>query len=133
MKPPLTWLKMTPSTFSPFSNACSSLTQLSSRLSLVARDDRFAERVFDPLEIDLDLVADARRRVAAVIGEFLQRDAALGLQTDVDQRHILLDGDDAALDHRTLERLVGAVGLIQKGCEILARRRGGGSYGHCLS
>ena len=100
---------------------------------LVARDDRFAERVLDPLEIDLDLVADARRRLAAVIGELLQRDAALGLQADVDQRHVFLDGDDAALDHRTLERLVGAVGLIQKGGEILARRRGGGSYGHCLS
>ena len=99
---------------------------------LVARDDRFAERVLDPLEIDLDFVADARRRVAAVIGEFLQRDATLGLQTDVDQRHILFDGDDAALDDRTFERLVGAIGLVQKGGKILARRRGG-SYGHCLS
>ena len=100
---------------------------------LVARDDRFAERVLDALEIDLDLVADARRRVAAVIGEFLQRDAAFGLQTDVDQRHVFFDRDDAALDDRTFEGLVLAVGLVQKGGEILARRRGGGSYGHCLS
>ena len=40
---------------------------------LVARNDRFAERVLDALEIDLDFVADLRRGVAAVVGEFLQR------------------------------------------------------------
>ncbi len=44
---------------------------------LVARHDGFAERVLDPLEIDLDLVADARGGIAAVIGEFLEGDAAL--------------------------------------------------------
>ena len=51
---------------------------------LVARDDGFAERVLDALEIDLDLVADAGSGIAAVIGEFLERDAPFGLQTDVD-------------------------------------------------
>jgi hypothetical protein len=34
-------------------------------------------------------------------GEFLQRDAAFGLQTDVDDGEILLDGDDGALDDGT--------------------------------
>ena len=37
---------------------------------LVARDDRFAERVLDPLQIDFDLVADLRGGVAAM-AEFL--------------------------------------------------------------
>ncbi len=80
--------------------------------SLVARDDGLAERVLDALEIDLDGVADARRRVAAMIGEFLEGDPTFGLQTDVDQRHILFDRDDPALDDRTFKGLVGAVGLV---------------------
>jgi hypothetical protein len=83
---------MTPSTFSCFSNACSSLTHAGSGL-------------------------------AAVVGEFLQRDPALGLQTDVDQRHVLFDRNDAALDDRTLERLLGAVGLVEQSSEVVTRRR----------
>ena len=97
---------------------------------LVARDHRLAERVLDPLEIDLDGVANLRRRVAAVIGELLQRDAAFGLETDVDQRHVLFDRDDAALDDRALEGLVGAVRLIEQCGKIVTRRREriGGSH-----
>ena len=79
----------------------------------VARDDGFAERVFDPLEIDLDLVADFRGRIAAVVGEFLQRDPAFGLQTDVDQRHVFFDRDDATLDDGAFEGFVFAVSLVQ--------------------
>src|SRR5580700_2297761 len=100
VKPPLTWLKMTPSTFSFFSNACSSLTQLSSRLAL-------------PREIDFDFVAKPRRRVASMIGEFLERHAPFSLEADVDDGHVLFDRDDLALDDRSLERLVVAVGLVQ--------------------
>ena len=80
---------------------------------LVTRDDRFAERVLDPLEIDLDFVADARRRIAAVIGEFLERDAPFSLEADVDDGHVLFDRDDLALDDCSLERLVSAVGLVE--------------------
>ncbi len=54
---------------------------------LVAADDRFAERVLDALQEDLDGVADLQRRLAGVVdAEFLHRDAAFGLQTDVDDR-----------------------------------------------
>src|SRR5580658_11519 len=73
---------------------------------LVARDDGLAERVLDALEIDLDLVADLRGGIAAMIGEFLQRDPAFGLQTDVDQRHVFFDRDDAAFDDRAFEGFV---------------------------
>ena len=45
VKPPLTWLKMTPSTFSSFSKACSSLTQLSSRRAL-SRDSTASPSAF---------------------------------------------------------------------------------------
>ncbi len=100
---------------------------------LVARDDRFAERVLDPLEIDFDLVAEAGGRVAAVIGEFLEGHATFGLETDVDHGHVLFDRDDLALDDRSLERLVVAVGLVQQRGEILARRRQGLNGSHWFS
>ena len=59
---------------------------------LVAADHRFAEGVLDPLQEDLDGVADLQGRLAGVVdAEFLHRDAALGLETDVDDREILLD------------------------------------------
>jgi hypothetical protein len=52
---------------------------------LVARDDGLTERVLDALQIDLDLVADLERLLAAAGAEkFLEGDAALGLGADVD-------------------------------------------------
>ena len=100
---------------------------------LVARDDGLAERVLDPLEIDFDLVAEPGRRIAAVIGEFLEGDAPFGLEADVDDGHVLFDRDDLALDDRSFERFVGAVGLVEKRGEILARRREGLSGSHWFS
>ena len=47
---------------------------------LVAREHGFAERVLDPLEIDLDGIADLDFGGAAGPGEFAQRNAAFGLQ-----------------------------------------------------
>ena len=48
-----------------------------------------------------------------MIGEFLERHAAFGLEADVDDGHVLFDRDDLALDDRSLERLVVAIGLVQ--------------------
>ena len=93
---------------------------------LVARDDGFAERVLDALEIDFDLVADLESLVAAGAGEFLEGDAAFGLQTDVDDRHVLFDGDDDALDDRALEGVSLAEARIEHGGEILTRGRESG-------
>ena len=73
---------------------------------LVARDDGFAERVFDALQIDFDFFADLRGRVAAEAGEFLEGDAAFGLEADVDDGDIFFDGDDNALDDGTFESVV---------------------------
>ena len=80
---------------------------------LVARNHRFAERVLDALEIDLDFVADDGRRIASVIGEFLERHAPLGLQTAIDDRHVFFDGDDPTLDDGAFKGLVLAIGLVQ--------------------
>ena len=90
---------------------------------LVARDHGLAERVLDALQVDLDLFADAGRRLATVAGEFLERHAAFGLETEVDHGDILLDGDDDPLDDRPLESLVLAVALLEQSGEIIARRR----------
>ncbi len=99
---------------------------------LVARDDGFAERVLDTLKIDLDLVANIRRGIAAVSGEFFQGNAALGLQADIDDGDILLDADHFSLDDGALEGFAIAVALVEQCGEILARRRafGGCSTGH---
>src|SRR5207245_2855738 len=73
---------------------------------LVAADHRFAHRVLDPLEIDLDRVADADRGLA-VDGraEFLHRDAAFGLQADVHDHEVLLDAHDLAVDHLAFDQV----------------------------
>ena len=65
---------------------------------LVAGDDRFAERVLDALDIDLDLVTDADRLVAVRAGKFLERDAPFRLGADIDDGDILLDRHHDALD-----------------------------------
>src|SRR4030095_16742481 len=72
---------------------------------LVAREHGFAERVFRPLEIDLDRIADLVVRLPARPREFAQRDAALGLGPDVDDGKGLLAAGDR---HRAAGRLLRA-------------------------
>src|SRR5690606_5184186 len=69
---------------------------------LVTADDRLAAGVLDPVEIDLDLVADLDVGLLPGAGEFLDVDAALHLVADVDDGLARLYGDDLALDHRPL-------------------------------
>ena len=90
---------------------------------LVAREDGLAERVLDALDIDLDLVADVDRLIAAGAGELLQGDAALCLGADVDDRDVLLDRDHGSLDDGALLDLGVAEGLLEQRREILAARR----------
>src|SRR5262249_12122828 len=92
---------------------------------LVARQHGFAERIFDPFEIDLDGVADLDLGRAARTGEFPQCDAALGLQPDIDDRDLAFDGDDRALDDRTFLQMAVTERFIDQFGEIFARRRGG--------
>ena len=80
---------------------------------LFARQHGFAERVFDPLEIDFDLVADSDLGRLAGEPEFLKRHAALGLQSNIDNCQILLDGDDLALDHASFDQIVGLESLVE--------------------
>src|SRR5690606_21159629 len=56
---------------------------------LLARQHRLAKRVLDALDIDLDFVAGLEFLGAGA--EFLQRDATLDLEADVDDGHVFFD------------------------------------------
>src|SRR6185437_6190878 len=94
---------------------------------LVARQHRFAERVLDPLEIHLDGVADFEVALPARAGELADRNATLGLEADVDDGHVLLDGDDGALDHGPFVHVAVVEGLLEHRGKILTRRLSSGN------
>src|SRR5215469_810654 len=93
---------------------------------LVAREHRLAERVLDPLQIDLDAVADLELVRPPGPGELAQRHAPLGLETHVNDGDILLDPDDGPLDDRSFLQVAAAEGLIEQLGEIFARGLGRG-------
>src|SRR5262249_20656924 len=64
---------------------------------LVARQHGFAEGVFDAIEEHFHLVANLEFAVTAGAGKFAQRNAALGLQADVDDGHVLFNCNHLAL------------------------------------
>jgi len=101
--------------------AFSSLPQLSSRARLVARQHGFAERILDPVEEDFDLVTDLEFTIAAGAGKFAQRDAALGLQADIDDGHVFFDCNHLPLMTELSCRLPPAKGFVQHRGEIIAR------------
>src|SRR5262249_31685539 len=68
---------------------------------LVAAEHGLAESILHPLDIDFDFVADLDARRHAGHREFLQRHAAFGLQADIDNDEIVLDGHDVTLHHRS--------------------------------
>ena len=90
---------------------------------LVARQHRFAERVLDALQIDFDLVADLEIGLASGPGEFAQRHAAFGLQTDVDDGHVFFDADDLALDDGTFLQVSAAECFVEQLGEVFTRGR----------
>ena len=89
---------------------------------LFAGEHRLAERVLDALEIDLDDIADLEARLPPGDPEFLDRDPALGLQADIDDREILLDADDGPFYDAALDQRVGFEGLDQEGGKIFFGR-----------
>src|SRR6185437_4295341 len=92
--------------------------------SLVTRQDGFAQRVLDALEIDLDLVAELHADRHAGHREFLEAHASLGLQTDVDDGEIVLDPDDGAGDDGALLGRLGQEAGFEHGREVVAAGRG---------
>src|ERR1700694_5135315 len=101
---------------------------------LVARQHGFAERVLDPVEKHLDLVADLEVAFAAGSCEFAQRHAAFGLQADVDDGHVLLDRNNDALDDGAFLQIAPGKGLIEHRGKIVAGRIiGSSSRSHLFS
>jgi hypothetical protein len=97
---------------------------------LLARQHGLAQRVLDALEIDLDLVADPKLALAARRLELAQRHPPFRLQPDVDDRVIVLDGDDFALDHRAFGCSIGGEGFIEQGGEVIAAGVERTGFGH---
>src|SRR5690606_23293933 len=85
---------------------------------LLAAQNRLAHRVLDAIDVDLDFRADLDRAVTAGGAKFLERDAAFGLETDVDDGKVLLDGDDLALDHGAFNGVVVEEAVHQEGFEV---------------
>ena len=97
----------------------------------VAAEHRFAGAIFDAVDIDFDFVADLEVRLLARRGEFAQRNAAFALQSDVDDRQIVFDRGDVALDDLAFEGLVlAAEAFVEEGREIVAGRESG-SHRNC--
>ena len=89
---------------------------------LVAREDGFAVLVLHAVDEDVDDVAFADLGGGrAAIGELTERDAAFGLQPDIDHDEIIGDTNDAALDDRAFE----ARGTAQRFFECCELRAGG--------
>ena len=92
--------------------------------SLVTRQDSFAKRVFNALQIHLDGVADLQLQRNARHGEFLQGNAAFGLEADVHHGEIVFDRNDGALDDGAFLGALGLEALLQHGREVFAGGRG---------
>ncbi len=102
---------------------------------LLARQRGLAVLVFHAFEEDLDDVADMDLGFVAASGrEFLQRHAAFGFEADIDQRGVILDADDAALDDGALEAVGDAHRFIEQRGEALPLGDSGlGCGGHSFS
>src|SRR5579864_5378256 len=90
---------------------------------LVARQHCLAQRVFDALEIDFDLVADGNARRHAGHGEFLERHAPLCLQSDIDDGKVVFDGDDGSGDDGAFLGRLGLEAGFEHGRKIVAAWR----------
>ena len=90
---------------------------------LLARQLGLAVLVLHPLEEDLDGVADMDLGLGAAGGEFLQRHAAFRFEADIDQRGVVLDRDDPALDDGAFEAVGDAERFIEQRGEALLCRR----------
>ncbi|MHC2612736.1 hypothetical protein ACVMGF_003809 [Bradyrhizobium diazoefficiens] len=88
---------------------------------LVARQHGFAEGVLDAIEEHFHLVADLDLAVTAGAGKFAQGDAALGLQADVDDGHVLFNCNHLALDDGAFLQVATCEGLVEHRGEIVTR------------
>ena len=87
---------------------------------LLARQDDGAVPVLVALDIELDDIAGLDLGLGARRAEFLEGDAALALQADIDDGEFVGQAEDPAGDDRAVEAGVAAEGLVEEGGEIFA-------------
>ena len=103
---------------------------LAARLLAAQPDHAFP--VLVALDKDVHVVARLDFGILTRRCEILQGHPAFRFQADVDQHHVVVDGDHGALDDPALEALVVTQGFFKKLGEILAARRGCLVLGHRL-
>ncbi len=87
---------------------------------LFARQHDGAVAVLVALDVEFDDVAGLDLRLGAGRAEFLEGDAALGLQADIDDGVFVGEADDPAGDDGAVEAGVAAEGFIEEGGEVFA-------------
>src|SRR5690606_14063123 len=98
--------------------------------SLVAADDGLAHRVLDALQVDLDVVADLGQDGAFALAVHAYGDAALGLQTDVDDDDVFFNADDAAVNDLAFAKVAALQLFVEERGEIVAGGVEGFSHGN---
>ena len=98
---------------------------------LVARQNGFAKRIFNALQVNLDLVANLQAAILGGRAKFLQRHTAFGLQAHIDDGKVFFDADHGAFDNGSFQKVVAAKALIEERCKIFAAERA--SVGVCHS
>jgi hypothetical protein len=93
--------------------------------SLLARQNGFAQSIFNALNVNFDFVADLQAAVFRTCAEFLKRDAAFNLEANVNDRNVFFNRRYNTLGYIAFGKIIGRKGLFKQRCEIVAR---GGSY-----
>src|SRR5262245_31949177 len=89
---------------------------------LLARQHRLAGRVLDPLEIDIDFVADREVGRPARNANLFEGNAPFGLQPDIVDGDVFFDSDDGALDHAAFLERGSGERLFKQGREFVTAR-----------
>jgi hypothetical protein len=108
-------------------------TQASSRRALSRDSTASPMRVFDAIEEHLDFIAHDEFLVLAGSAEFAQRNPAFGLQANVDDGQVVLDGNDLALDDAAFGVGFFVEARIEHGREIVAGRGESFGFSHSLT
>ncbi|MND87779.1 hypothetical protein D3C80_797870 [compost metagenome] len=83
-----------------------------------ARQNSFAECVFDALNVNFNFVARLHRAVFALRAEFLQRYATFDLEASIDDCHVFFDSNDATLYNITFCKVIVGKGFGQQRLEV---------------
>ena len=113
-RPPFTRPTMVPLTISSRSQAARDLVPDAHLVGLLLGEDDHAGVVLTALEEDLDGVAGLDGDFAARVGELGDGDLAFGLVADVDDRVVLGDLDDGALDDLAFLQDAFAAALLER-------------------